>query len=61
MNGHIESNTEIRRGDCIQDACDPFALPRYRVSPVIVKISELVQFEGRSQTFEPARFEQRQK
>jgi len=37
------SNTELRGGNCTQDACDPSVLPRYSVSPVIVKVSECVQ------------------
>jgi len=44
-NEHIESNTELYGGDCIQDARDPFALPRYRVSPVTVRMDEFVQVE----------------
>ena len=42
-NDRIESNTELYGGDCIQDGRDPFALPRYRVSPVTVRMDEFFQ------------------
>ena len=36
-NDHIESKTELYSGNCIQDARDPFALLRYRVSPAMIE------------------------
>ena len=42
-NNHIESDTELYGSDRIQHARDPFALARYRVSPVTVGMDELFQ------------------
>lgn len=55
-NEHVNSNTELCGGNCIQDAGDPLVLPRYRVSSVMVRVSELVQVYQKRQTFESGKF-----
>ena len=42
-NGKVNSNTEMRGGNCIQDTRNPFVLPRYSVSPGTVEVSGRVQ------------------
>ena len=44
-NEQINSNTELHGGNCIQDARDPFVLPRDSVCSVTVKVSERVQIK----------------
>ena len=58
VNDHVESNTELCDENCIQGACDPFVL-HYRVSPVIVRVSERVYIDGGRQTFASGQFERR--
>jgi hypothetical protein len=58
VNDHIAPNTELYGSDCIQDARNPFALPRYRVNPAMVKMNELVQVEEKPRTFESGQFGQ---
>ena len=43
VNEPVKYNTELRSGNCIEDGCDPFILPRYRVSSAIGRVSEGVQ------------------
>ena len=45
VNERIESNTRLYDDNRIQDARDPFVLLRYRISPAMVKMSELVYVE----------------
>lgn len=42
-NEQIGSDTELHDANCVQDACDPFVLPSYSVSPVMIKVSERIQ------------------
>ena len=42
----VNSNTELHGCNCTQGARDPFVLPRYSVSPVIVKVSECFRING---------------
>jgi hypothetical protein len=46
VSDRIESTAKLRYDDCIKDARDPFILPHYRISPVIVKMSKLVKVKG---------------
>ena len=59
MNKNVDSKAELYGGDCVQDARDPFILPRYRVSSGIVGMSEHAQIDEEHQTFESGRFGQR--
>jgi len=43
QNGKVNSDTELHGGNCIQDARDPFVLPRYSVRPVILKVSRRIR------------------
>ena len=36
----VNSKNELNGSECIQEACNPFVLPRYRVSSVVVRMSE---------------------
>ena len=46
VNDGVNSNTELCGCNRIQCTCDPFVLPRYRVSSVAVRISEHIQIDG---------------
>jgi len=37
---NVNSNNELYGSECIQEACNPFVFPRYRVSSVVVGMSE---------------------
>ena len=59
MNGHVSSDSELYGGDCVQGTRDPLVLPRYRVSSVMVRISDRTRIDEERQTFESGRFRQR--
>jgi len=44
-NDHVDPNTELHDANCIQNACDPFLLPRYSVNSVMVRVSERIQVD----------------
>ena len=59
MNEHGSPNTELHGDKDIQEACDPFVFPRYRVRPGMVRVSDRTQTDEKRQTFESGRFERR--
>jgi len=42
---HVNSDAELYGDNCIQDARDPFVLPRYRVRSVSARVSEPIQVD----------------
>ena len=61
VNRNLNSDTKLDGNNRIQDASNPFVLPRYRVSSVIVRTSEHTQIDEERQTFESGRFERRRR
>ena len=43
VNDDVKSKNKLYGGERIQDASDPFVLPRYRVSSVAVRMSKRIQ------------------
>lgn len=43
MNGDEGPNNELYESACVKGVRDPFVLPRYRVSPVAVRVSADIQ------------------
>ena len=58
-NQNVNPNTELHGDEYIEDARDPFVLPRYRVSSVVVGVSECTQVDEEHKTSGPGRFERR--
>jgi len=44
-NRHIDSGGELYDGKCIQNARDPFFLPRYRVGSVMTRVNKRIQVD----------------
>jgi len=42
-NGHVNPDDELRGGNCTQDAHDPFFLPRYCISSVMIRVGKGVR------------------
>ena len=61
MNDDVKSKNELHAGERIQDAGDPFVLPRYRVRSVAVGMSKRISVDEGHPTFESGRVGQRQK
>ena len=61
VNEIADPNTELCNDDYIQDSRDPSVLPRYRVSPTMVGMSESLHMDEGRRTFGPGQFERRWK
>lgn len=51
MDENIDPKTKLHGGGCVQDACDPFVLPRYCVSSGMARMSKNIRIGGKHQTF----------
>lgn len=60
MNENVDPKAKLRGGNCVQDAPDPFILPRDRVSSAASIISECIQINEEHKTFESGQLGQRQ-
>ena len=46
MDENIDPKTKLHGGGCVQDACDPFVLPRYCVSSGMATMSKNIRIGG---------------
>lgn len=42
----VNSDAELRGGNCIQDACDPLVLPHYRIGSFGTRVSEFTRVDN---------------